>query len=113
MPDKIDKYKGVVEIEILGEVRGFKFGMGAMARLCQLEGLNFKGVQEKLSSGDPIILLNLLYAAAVEYVRLYKKPNEPTKEEVSNWVDYLSDDKQAEIIKTAFYQPESPNTTAP
>lgn len=111
MPDKIDKYKGVVEIEILGEQRGFKFGMAAMAQLCQLEGSNLKGVQEKLSAADIGTMINLLYSAAVQYSKLYKK-EVPTYEEVANWIDHL-DGKESEIIQAAFYQHESPNQTAP
>jgi hypothetical protein len=52
MPDKIDKYKGVVEIEIFGEQRGFKFGMAAMAQLCHLEGTNWEGVQKRFLAAE-------------------------------------------------------------
>ncbi len=105
------KYKGVSEFEILGEVRGFKFGMGAMMRLCQLEGTNFKGVQEKLSQGDVPVMIHLLYSAAVEYCKLYKKENEPTLAEVANWADELGDRLQ-EVLSAAFEQAPDPNQKA-
>src|SRR5688572_16538162 len=111
MSDPIKKYKGVAEFEILGEVRGFKFGMGAMMRLCQLEGTNFKGVQEKLSQGDITVMVHLLYSAAVEYCKLYKKENEPSLAEVANWADELGD-KLSEVLSMAFEQATDPNPTA-
>ena len=106
-----DKFKGVVEIEILGEQRGFKFGMAAMVMLCKLENKDLKGVQEGLDTGDITTFVNLMYASAVQYAKLYKKP-EPSFEDVANWLDHL-DGKEGEIIKTAFEQPESPNPAAP
>jgi threonine dehydrogenase-like Zn-dependent dehydrogenase len=106
-----DKFKGVVEIEVLGEQRGFKFGMAAMVMMCKLEGKDLNGVQESLNNGELPTFINLMYAAAVQYAKLYKKP-EPSFEEVANWLDHL-DGKENEIIKTAFQQSESPNPVAP
>jgi hypothetical protein len=106
-----DKFKGVVEIEVLGEQRGFKFGMAAMVMLCRLEGKDLKDVQESLNKGEIITFVNLMYAAAVQYAKLYKKP-EPSFEEVANWLDHL-EGREADIIKTAFHQAESPNPVAP
>jgi hypothetical protein len=106
-----DKYKGVVEIEILGEQRGFKFGMAAMVMLCKLENKDLKGVQEALNVGDLPTYINLMYAAAVQYAKLYKKP-EPSFEEVANWLDHI-EGKESEIIKAAFYQDATPNPVAP
>jgi hypothetical protein len=103
-----DKFKGVVEIEILGEQRGFKFGMAAMVQICDIQKTDLKGVQDLLNSGDIRTFINFMYAGAVQYARLYKKP-EPSFEEVANWIDHL-DGKEGDIIKTAF---ESPNPEAP
>jgi hypothetical protein len=106
-----DKFKGVVEIEILGEQRGFKFGMAAMVMLCKLENKDLNGVQESIAKGDIQSFANMMYAAAVQYAKLYKKP-EPSFEEVANWLDHI-EDKAGEILSTAFAQPESPNLVAP
>jgi threonine dehydrogenase-like Zn-dependent dehydrogenase len=107
-----DKFKGVVELEILGEQRGFKFGMAAMVQLTKLENTNLAGVQDNLAKGEISTLINLLYAAAVQYAKLYKK-DVPSFEDVANWIDHL-DGKEADIIKTAFAIPdEVPNPTAP
>ena len=103
----IDKYKGVVEVEILGEKRGFKFGMAAMAQLCQLEGTNLKGVQDRLGEGEIGTMINLLFAAAQQYSAL-KKEEKPTYEEVANWIDHL-EGKENEILQAAFYQHKDPN----
>jgi hypothetical protein len=103
----IDKYKGVVEVEILGEKRGFKFGMAAMAQLCQLEGTNLKGVQERLGEGEIGTMVNLLFAAAYQYAAL-NKAEKPTYEEVANWIDHL-EGKENEILQAAFYQHKDPN----
>lgn len=107
----IDKFKGVVEVEILGSKRGFKFGMAAMVQLCQLEGTNLKGVQERLSSAELSTMVNLLYAAAVQYAKL-SKTEVPTFEEVANWLDHL-EGKEGDIINAAFYQHTDPNLNAP
>lgn len=106
-----DKFKGVVEIEILGEQRGFKFGMAATIMLIKLEETDLVGVQDKLAKGDLETYINLLYCAAVQYAKLYKK-DIPSFEDVANWVDHL-EGKESEIIKTAFATPEDPNPTAP
>ncbi len=106
-----DKYKGLVEIEILGEQRGFKFGIATMVMLCKVEGVELKEVQERIDSSRLETFANMMYCAAVQYAKLYKKP-EPSFEEVANWLDHI-EDKQGEIIKSAFAQPQDPNPVAP
>lgn len=108
----MNKYKGVVEIDILGEKRGFKFGMASMAMLCQLEKCTLNEVQEKLGKGEIGTNLNLYYSAAVQFARLFKK-QEPTYEEVCNWIDHLSEDQNKEAVSAAFATYEDPNQTAP
>ena len=73
-----DKYKGVVEIEILGAKRGFKFGMACMAQLCKLEQSSLAKVQEMLATNEPGIICNMYFAAAVQYAKLYKLAEVPT-----------------------------------
>lgn len=114
----MNQYKGVVEIEILGQKRGFKFGMACTAMLCKLEECSLKEVQEKLSTNDQITMCNLYYAAAVQYVRLKnaeqtEKSKEPTFEEVANWIDNMSLEQNEDAVKTAFAHYEDPNKEAP
>jgi ABC-type molybdate transport system substrate-binding protein len=108
-----DKFKGVVELEILGEQRGFKYGMAALVQLTKLEDTNLAGVQEKLANGDISTIVNLVYTGAVQYAKLYKKEI-PSFEDVANWIDHINGDQLSSIIKTSFAIPEeSPNPTAP
>jgi len=113
-----DKYKGVAEIEILGEKHGFKFGIAAMAQLCELEGKPLAEVIKLLD--DPSNLktqINFYYAAAVQFARLVKKDDqffkEPTFEEVANWIDCISADIKEKLNETAFAQYSDPNLAAP
>lgn len=108
-----DKYKGVVELEILGSKRGFKFGMASMAMLCKLEGVKMPEVQARLTESDPQTVLNFYYSAAVQYVRLYKLKDEPTVEEVANWIDNMSLEQNTEAVTAAFATPSDPNLKAP
>lgn len=108
-----DKYKGVVEIEILGEKRGFKFGIAAMAMLCKLEGLKLSEVQNRLSENDPGAMCNFYYSAAIQYCRLFKKESEPSFEDVANWIDNMSLEQNSESVKAAFENYEDPNKVAP
>jgi len=108
-----DKYKGVVEIEILGEKRGFKFGWAANAMLCKLENAKFSVVQARLASEDPSVVCNFYYAGAIQYCRLFKVEKEPTYEDVANWIDHLSLEQNVEALKIAFAQYVDPNKEAP
>ncbi len=114
----VDKYKGVVESEILGEKRGFKFGIATMAMLCEMENKTFADVIKLLD--DPSNLktqINFYYAAAVQYVRLFRKdhPNlqEPSFEEVANWMDSVSEKLKEEMNEAAFAHYQDPNKEAP
>lgn len=109
-----DKYKGVVEIDILGAKRGFKFGMACTAMLCKLEGLKLSEVQAKLAENDSGAMCNFYYSAAVQYHRLFKVVGqEPTYEEVANWIDNMSLQDNEQAVKAAFEQYEDPNKVAP
>ncbi len=114
-----DKYKGVVEIEILGEVRGFKFGTAYLAMLCELEGVKLSTIIRRFSDPEDIaIKLKHYYVGAVQYVRLKNAEEkkglpEPTYEQVCNWVDSLDQEQRNKIDETAFSKYQDPNTTAP
>jgi len=106
-----NKHKGVVEIEILGEQRGFKFGMACMAMLCEREKTTLKEVQERLGSENLTTSLNLYYSAAVQYARLFKAA-EPSFEEVADWIDNMSLEQNQEAVGVAFAQYSDPNVKA-
>lgn len=106
----MEEYKGLFEIEVNGKKRGFKFGMGAFAQLSRIEKISIDAVTKLIISGDLQAQLTLLYAAAVQYAKLNKQ-QEPTQEQVNDWVDHVGIDKFIEAINNAFKT--SPNAEAP
>lgn len=110
----VNKYKGVAEIDILGEVRGFKFGTAAMAQLCQLEKCGLTEVSKRLENADENLgtQLNFYYTAAYQYSKLNKK-EPPTFEEVANWIDSMVYDQKDALNKAAFATYDDPNAQAP
>lgn len=97
----MNEYKGVFEIEVLGRKRGFKFGMGAFAHLARIEKCSIDAATNLIVSGDLQAQLTLLYTAAVQFARLNKQ-EEPTQEEVNDWVDHVGLEKFIEAINSAF-----------
>lgn len=106
----VDNYKGVIEIEIAGALRGFKFGTHAMSMLSRIEKVPFSRMEAHLKEKEDDIDLNVTFywCAAVAYARLFKK-EEPTIEQVYAWVDegvMTTLNKKAEELV-------SPNVEAP
>lgn len=117
MTEATKKFKGVVELDICGEKAGFKFGMATTKDSCELEGLKcdaegLKELSERLASQNPSTYLNLFYAAARSYARLFKT-KEPSFDEVCNWVDNMEAEQSEQTVKEAFAQPPDPNQAAP
>lgn len=111
----MNKFRGVVEIEILGEMRGFKFGVAATLQLCQILKCNLDDVVKRLSDQKDLeAQLNYYYTASCQYIRLVKKGDaEPSFEEVCNWVDTLLPEQREAVAEAAFNQYEDPNLAAP
>lgn len=111
----MNQYKGVVEIEILGEKRGFKFGTASYLQLCEILGCGLAEAIKRLDDlTDLKCQLNFYYTGACQYIRLVKKgEQEPTFEEVANWVDSLLPEQKEQIGETAFKHYEDPNKEAP
>lgn len=108
-----NKYKGVVEIDILGEKRGFKFGLASMAQLCELQKETLEEVVKRLDNkADLTIQLNFFYTGAVQYAKLFNK-EVPSHSEVANWVDHLLDAQKEKIGEIAFESFVDPNVKAP
>lgn len=106
----MDEYKGIFETEVAGKKRGFKFGMGAFAQLSRIEKCSIDAATKLIISGDLQAQLTLLYTSAVQYARLNKQ-EEPTQEQVNDWVDQIGLDKFIDAINKAFRT--SPNEEAP
>lgn len=115
---EFNKYKGIVELEIYGEKRYFKFGTMQMDLLCELEGKTVQELVPLLDDKTNVkIQISFYFCAALAYVRLYNdehedKLKEPTRNQVANWMDSVGDDKRDKMNKTAFAQ-AFPNEEAP
>ena len=106
----MNEYKGIFEIEILGKKRGFKFGMGAFAHACRLDGCSIGEIASRIIGGDLQSQLILIYTASVQYARLQKEI-EPTQEQVNDWIDHVGIDQFGSAMVSAFRT--SPNAEAP
>jgi len=116
----INKYKGLVETDVFGHTVGFKFGTAAMLQLCQILKCSLQDVVNRLDDKTDLeAQLTFYYVGACQYVRLKKsedkefKGEEPSFEQVCNWVDSLLPQQKEEITETAFSQYTDPNTKAP
>ena len=106
----VGKYKGLVLIEIDGVKHGFKFGTRAMALFCDVIKINLSEVKSKLENNPSLeTILTFYWCGAVAYARLMKQ-QEPSLDEVADWVDNFGQDKiETEIAKAM----EFPNEPAP
>ena len=84
----VDKYKGVVELEIGGALRGFKFGTRAMSLFCNYQKIPFSQVEKYMEDNNDNVDVTVIFfwCGAVAYARLFKK-EEPSIDEVYAWVD--------------------------
>lgn len=109
-----DKYKGVVEMQILGEQRCFKFGTASMIQLCKMLNVTLPELVEKLNNPNDLeARVGFFYTAACQHVDLYQKGTKPTFAEVANWIDHMSVGQQNEIADISFASHKDPNTEAP
>jgi len=103
-----DKYKGVVEIEILGKKRGFKTGTRAAILFCEQEKISINDLEAHLDNGGLTAQLKFIYCTALAYSKLMKE-EEPSFDEVCAWVDEFGNEKlQGELAKSS----EIPNSPA-
>jgi len=106
-----DKYKGIVELDIAGAKRGFKFGVRAMMILAELEKIKFEDIETHLKNSEGVIStqMNFFLSGAISYARLIKI-EDPTLDEVCAWVDEYGYDK---LEKEAAKSMDIPNEEAP
>lgn len=118
----IDKYKGVVEIEIQGAKRGFKFGLRCNQLFAERMGINFHEVSATLvrasgNKGDNPegveidTIMNFYLSAAQAYARLNKQA-EPTIDDIYAWIEEVTMEVMSEKIRQANDLPD-PNRGAP
>jgi hypothetical protein len=88
----MNQYKGIVEIEILGQKRGFKFGTMQAALFCKSLNCKINDMVKLLDGSDLEAQITWYWAAAVAYARLFKQ-DEPSKDDVAAWIDTYGFDK--------------------
>lgn len=104
-----DKYKGIVEMEIAGSKRGFKFGTRAMMIFCELDKVAFKDVDERLKEPSIETQLNFYLSGAIAYAKLMRT-DEPTIDDVAAWIDEVGYKRMEEESAKSM---EIPNEAAP
>lgn len=82
----MNQYKGIVEMEILGSKKGFKFGTMQAALFCKAMNCKLSDMPQLLDGDDIEAQLNWYWTAAVAYARLFKQ-EEPSKDDVAAWID--------------------------
>lgn len=106
----VDKYKGVIEIDISGALRGFKFGTRAMALFCEHQKISLKEVDALLRNDPSLdVVLDFYWCGAVAYSRINKLPD-PSLDEVADWIDQYGLSKLDDDVSKAI---ENPNLQAP
>lgn len=116
----VDKFKGVIEIEIAGAKRGFKFGLRSMQLFSEMVKVKFSEVNKVLveasgnngqdeSSVNIDVIMKFYLCAAIAYARLNKQP-EPTIDDIYNWIEEVTMDVMTEELKKIS---DLPNQMAP
>lgn len=105
----IDKYKGLVTLDILGRKCGFKFGTMQAALFCKEMKCKLPEMAGFLDGSDLDAQITWYWAAAVSYSRLLKQ-EEPSKDEVAAWIDSFGFSAMEQQASEAMI---SPNENAP
>lgn len=108
--------KGIFEFEVSGQKRGFKFGTMALAIAEEKEGKSLQSIFKSLSEGKAsmMLLLHILYGAAVQYATHAKQSVDFTVSDVSDWIEEIGFDAATEMISEGFkqYQPKNSESLA-
>ena len=111
-------YKGIFEIEVNGEKKGFKTGTLASAFFCQEEGITLNQMANRLQDPSPMTAINLGYAASKAFHHFKQIPFKHTKEEIADWIDEVGIVEFLKMVLDSMitYQPkgeEEKNALAP
>jgi hypothetical protein len=113
MTDIQKKSKGILEIEVNGEMRRFKFGTLHIAILLEMEKCNMGELLQRLSEPSNLMLIvRYFHVAACQYSRL-KKETDPSIEEVADWYDNMTPEQREALNKAALETFIDPNESAP
>lgn len=112
-------FKAIVDIEINGKKRVFKFGTLSMAIFCELEKMSLKSFSDLFGKDEndesklsPQNVLNLLYSAAAAYNRSQKIEVDFNSDDVADWMDEIGFDKAIILIGQGL-SPYNPKNSAP
>jgi hypothetical protein len=109
----VDKYKGTVELEVLGKKIGFKFGVRSMFLFTSSMGVPFGEGNDALTKaefdGNMDTVMKYYHCATIAYSRLYGIP-ELSLDEVYAIIEEVGPDEMAKKLAEAH---KIPNSTAP
>lgn len=100
------KYRGLIEKEIAGKKVFFKFNMGAIELLGDLQNM---GASQILTTGAEARISTLsafLYAGAVQYCKQEKKTPDFTREDSTEWIGELGLSEVLKMFTEAFTGPK-------
>jgi hypothetical protein len=100
----------IVDFEINGKKRGFKFGTLAVRMIMELRGLNSINdlIIRMSNAADIPFTLDILYCAAKSWCMAKKVEIDFTQEDVADWMDEIGLDEATSIINKAFTQYSPP-----
>lgn len=91
--------KGIIERDILGKSRGFKFGTYQMGLLSELQGTALSDLENVDADKNNFkTLINYLYSAAVSYCKSNKIQIDFTNVDVADWIDEIGLDEAGKIV---------------
>jgi hypothetical protein len=106
-------FKGILELEIDGRKRGFKFGMASLAKFCEFEGIAWFKLEDVLKAGQVSTIINFFYAGALIYAERNKLEIDFDYGTVADWLDEVGVAKAAEEMYKAFAAYSEKNSVAP
>lgn len=109
--------KGIFEFEI-GEPKktiGFKFGTMALGVTQRKEGKSLKVILETLAKGkaDALMLVHLLYGAAVQYADSRNIEPDFSVSDVSDWCEEIGFEAMQKVISEGLNQYNPKNSNSP
>jgi hypothetical protein len=98
--------KCIVEFDVKGVKRGFKFGTSTVGMVMEMRGIKtlIDFITAMSDPGNIPFVLDLLYCSAVSYARASKKEVDFTKDDVADWIDEIGVDESFAMINRAFTQ---------
>jgi hypothetical protein len=109
-------FNGIVEIEIGGEKRGFRFSLAALDHFCKLENCAWYEMDKVLMDGQISTIINFFLAGALSYAKKKKLTDQIDYDTVEDWLSELGVHRAAEEmykVFTLYKDPNEKNVSAP